>query len=80
MSIIVRKDPLVLAQVIDIVTREYLTASSAQDWHGRLERVGYAVRETDRGQVIETLPHHVEICPLPPLPARVSTSNSAGLV
>lgn len=78
MSIIVRRDPLVLAQIIDIVTREYLNASSPQDWRGRLERVGYAVRETDGGPVIETLPHHVEICPLPPLPARGPVRGAAG--
>ncbi len=72
MSTIIRKDPLVISQVVDIVTREYFSASSPQDWQGRLERVGYAVRHTALGPVIETLPHHVEICALPPMPARPS--------
>ena len=70
MSIIIRKDPLVVSQVIDIVTREYFKSRSPKDWQGRLERVGYAIRQTAAGQVIETLPHHVEICALPPMPDR----------
>jgi len=38
---------------------------SAREWKHRLAGYGYAIRDTLRGQVVETLPHHVEVALLP---------------
>jgi hypothetical protein len=59
------KDPYITAQVIDLVLRERACSLSAREWKHRLAGYGYAIKETDHGQVVETLPHHVEIGVLP---------------
>lgn len=65
MTIITKADPFVTEQVIELVTRERDLALSAREWKHRLAGYGYCVRDTDHGQVLETLPHHVEIGVLP---------------
>ncbi|KKL86900.1 hypothetical protein LCGC14_1940140, partial [marine sediment metagenome] len=40
-------------------------ALSNREWKHRLAGYGYSVRDTDHGQILETLPHHVEVCVLP---------------
>jgi hypothetical protein len=54
------------AKVVDLVLRERASALSPREWKHRLAGYGYAIKETDHGQVIETLPHHVEVGVLPP--------------
>lgn len=65
MSIIFKNDRFIEAQVLDLVTRERSKALSRREWKHRLAGYGYAIRETDTGDVVETLPHHVEVCALP---------------
>ncbi len=65
MTIIVKQDPLVTAQIIDLVVGERAKALSKREWKHRLAGYGYGIRETDAGEVLETLPHHIEICELP---------------
>ena len=65
MSVIYDKHPFVAEKVIDLVMRERTMALSAREWKHRLAGYGYAIRDTDYGQVVETLPHHVEIAVLP---------------
>ena len=65
MSIMFNKDPFITAQVIDLVLRERAVCLSAREWKHRLAGYGYAIKDTDHGQVIETLPHHVEVGVLP---------------
>ena len=65
MSIMFHKDPFITAQVIDLVLRERASCLSAREWKHRLAGYGYAIKDTDHGQVVETLPHHVEVGVLP---------------
>lgn len=65
MSAIFNKDPFATAQVIDLVIRERQVALSTREWKHRLAGYGYAIRDTDQGQIVETLPHHVEVGILP---------------
>lgn len=65
MSIMHNKDPFLTAQVIDLVLRERESALSSREWKHRLAGYGYAIKDTDHGQVVETLPHHVEVGVLP---------------
>jgi len=65
MSIIVNQDRFVAAQVLDIVSRERGKSLSRREWKHRLAGMGYGIRETEAGDILETLPHRVEICSLP---------------
>lgn len=65
MSVMFNKDPFITAQVIDLVLRERASSLSAREWKHRLAGYGYAIKETDHGEVVETLPHHVEVAVLP---------------
>ena len=66
MSVIIKNDAFVTAEVLALVTRERERALSFREWKHRLAGYGYSVRDTDHGPVLETLPHHVEVCVLPP--------------
>ena len=65
MSIMFNKDPFITAQVIELVIRERECSLSPREWKHRLAGYGYAIKDTDHGQVVETLPHHVEVGLLP---------------
>lgn len=65
MSIIVNQDRFVAAQVLDLVTRERGKALSRREWKHRLAGMGYGIRETDLGDIVETLPHGIEVCAIP---------------
>lgn len=65
MSIIHKTDPVAAAKVIDFVLREREQSLSAREWQHRLAGYGYSIRDTEFGQVVETLPHRVEIGVLP---------------
>lgn len=65
MSIMFNNDPFITAQVIELVLRERENSLSQREWKHRLAGYGYAIKDTDDGQVVETLPHHAEICMLP---------------
>ena len=65
MSIIGNQDQFAAAHVLELVSRERGHALSRREWKHRLAGMGYAIRETDTGAVVESLPHHVPICALP---------------
>ncbi|MEM8655272.1 MAG: hypothetical protein AAGF36_11040 [Pseudomonadota bacterium] len=65
MSIVFGQDRFLEAQVLDLVTRERTQALSRREWKHRLAGYGYGIRETDAGDVVETLPHRVVVCKLP---------------
>ncbi len=65
MSVMINKDPFIAAQVVDLVLRERDVALSQREWKHRLAGYGYAIKDTDKGQIVETLPHHVEVAVLP---------------
>ncbi len=61
----VHNDPTAQAGVLAIVMRERHRAASLTDWQNALKNHGYAVRQTDKGAYVTTLPHGVEVCRLP---------------
>lgn len=65
MSIIHESDPFATSNVIALVMKERTISLSNREWKHRLAGYGYGIRDTDHGQILETLPHHVEICVLP---------------
>ena len=65
MSVMFNSDPFITAKVIDLVLQERQIALSTREWKHRLAGYGYAIKDTDHGQVVETLPHHVEVGVLP---------------
>lgn len=65
MSIFVSEDRAFAAQVLELVTRERKAALSRREWTHRLAGMGYGIRQTETGAVVETLPHRVVVCPLP---------------
>jgi hypothetical protein len=65
MSIISNQDQFVTAQIIELVSTERAKALSKREWKHRLAGYGFGIRETAAGDVLETLPHHVEVCTLP---------------
>lgn len=65
MSVMFNKDPFITAQVIELVMRERESSLSQREWKHRLAGYGYAIKDTINGQVVETLPHHAEVCVLP---------------
>ncbi|APX13945.1 hypothetical protein [Tateyamaria omphalii] len=65
MSVFFGNDPFIEAQVLDLVNRERSHALSRREWKHRLAGYGYSIRETTRGDVVETLPHRVAVCVLP---------------
>ncbi len=52
-------------EIIDLVMRERASSLSPREWKHRLAGYGYAVQDTLRGQVVQKLPHGIEICVLP---------------
>lgn len=65
MSIINNQDDFIAAQVLEMVSRERSRALSRREWKHRLAGMGYGIRETESGDLIETLPHRVPVCALP---------------
>ncbi|UOA28863.1 hypothetical protein [Pseudosulfitobacter sp. DSM 107133] len=65
MSIFVKTDALVAAQVLELITQERSKSLSKREWQHRIAGYGYCVRDTQYGQIVETLPHHVPVCTLP---------------
>lgn len=65
MSLGMNADPKVTAKVINLIEREKAMALSARELQHRLAGYGYAIVETEEGHIVESLPHHVEVCKLP---------------
>ncbi len=53
------------AEVMELVIRERAMALSARELRHRLAGYGYRIRETLGGQIVETLPHGIEVCAIP---------------
>ena len=65
MSFMSKKDQFDTSKVFDFILSERACALSVREWKHRLAGYGYAIKETLHGQVVETLPHHVEVGVLP---------------
>ena len=64
MAVMLNNDSFGVAKIINLVMHERQMALSVREWKHRLAGYGYAIRDTDHGQVVETL-QHVEIAVLP---------------
>ena len=65
MSFISDQEQFATAKIVDLVLGERAKVLSKREWKHRLAGYGYSIRETNAGDVLETLPHHVEVCTLP---------------
>ena len=65
MSIISNQDDFANAQVLEFVISERNKALSRREWKHRLAGFGYGIRETEFGDVLETLTGRKDICVLP---------------
>ena len=57
-------DPTVIAQLRQFALSERARCVSDREWAHRLRGYGYDLRQTERGRVLATLPHGVEVCTL----------------
>lgn len=60
-----KTDPVVQAQVIELVARERAKALSTREWRHRIAGLGYSISATDAGHFIEKLGSGARVCPLP---------------
>ncbi|MEP1353973.1 MAG: hypothetical protein ABJX32_03685 [Tateyamaria sp.] len=65
MSIIVDQDQFAEAQILDFVIGERNKALSRREWKHRLAGFGYSIRETEAGDIVETMLNRVKVCILP---------------
>ena len=65
MSFMFSQDTDLTARALQIAETERAKALSAREWKHRLAGYGFALRETDAGVILETLPKRVSICMLP---------------
>lgn len=57
-------DPFLLSQIRQLIAQDMRAAASPEDLARRLALKGYGLRDSDRGPVLTTWPHGVEIGPL----------------
>ncbi|MGJ8543927.1 MAG: hypothetical protein ACSHWZ_00695 [Sulfitobacter sp.] len=65
MSALLNQENFATDEIINLITRERRCALSKREWQHRLAGYGYCIRDTDAGQVVETLPQHKPVCVLP---------------
>jgi len=58
-------NPIVIADVMSLVTSEIQSATSERDLKSRLANLGYGYKDTPSGRKLTTLPHGIEIGALP---------------
>ena len=58
-------DPITVARILELVMPELRNVRSKSELRKRLARFGYGFRDTLRGRVLTTMPHGVEIAPMP---------------
>ena len=58
---------LIVAQVLALVGPVVRRAQSDDDLRARLARIGYGYRDSRRGRMLTTMPHGVDIAPIPAL-------------
>ncbi len=54
----------VVSEVRTFVMGERKSCVSDREWKFRLKGYGYDIRQTERGTVLSTLPHGIQICTL----------------
>ncbi len=62
---------LIVAEVLTMVSPVIKRSKSEDDLRNRLARLGFGYRDTRRGRMLTTMPHGVEIAPLPFFGAKI---------
>ena len=52
-------------QVIEMMREARRKSLSHREWKHRMAGYGFAIKETSRGQVVESLSRRIEICAVP---------------
>ncbi|MDQ2094902.1 hypothetical protein [Rhodalgimonas zhirmunskyi] len=65
------------AKVCDIVLREKTMSLSEREWKFRLRGYGYAIKDTDEGQMVTSLLKGDAICAVPSVPTHTNESTFA---
>ena len=58
-------DQVTIAQTLMLLEEEREKALSPREWQHRIAGYGYAIKRTDHGEMVTTLPHGQEVCALP---------------
>jgi len=58
-------DPITVSRILDLIRPEIRGVASRDDLKNRLARLGFGFRDTRRGRMLTTMPHGVEIAPMP---------------
>ena len=56
--------PFLLSQIRQLIAQDLRAAQSEDELIRRLAAKGFALRDTERGRMLATLPHGVELGPL----------------
>ena len=59
-------DPITISRILDLVRTELRNVASRDELKRRLAHLGYGFSDTRRGRMLTTMPHGVEIAPMPP--------------
>jgi GT2 family glycosyltransferase len=59
------KNAFLTVEILDLIHEDVTCACDDADLRRRLARNGYGFRDTAKGRMLVTLPHQVEVCPLP---------------
>ena len=65
MSVVFNQDPYITASIIGLVLRERSVSLSPREWKHRLAGYGYAIKDTDAGQIVTDLFGKAELCMIP---------------
>lgn len=58
-------DQNTISKILMLLEEEREKALSPREWQHRIAGYGYAIKRTDKGEMITTLPQGREVCALP---------------
>ncbi|WP_323765018.1 hypothetical protein [Marinovum sp.] len=58
-------DQNAISRILMLLEEEREKALSPREWQHRIAGYGYAIKRTEQGEMITTLPHGREVCALP---------------
>ena len=58
-------DPVTISRILNLVRPELCNVATRDELKHRLARLGYGISDTRRGKMLTTVPHGIEIAPIP---------------
>ena len=58
-------DPITISRILDLVRPELRNVATHDELRNKLAKFGFGFRDTRRGRMLTTVPHGVEIAPMP---------------